>query len=96
MAKKLLIPQYSIRWLMAVTLVCAIVFSIFATARQEYLAGYGEDDSFWATGVSVAILSLVLVLVIHAMMFAAVWVFAQVTALFGRRRTHRDRVGEEP
>ena len=43
--KQVLIPQFSIRWLLLVTAVCAGVFSIFGLAVR---------GSHWAAGVSIA------------------------------------------
>ena len=73
---RMLIPQYTIRWLLAVMAACAVVFSIFALAVR---------GSPWARGVSVAILSLVVVLLIHAFVFAVLWVFSVVTSQILRR-----------
>jgi len=91
MASRTLIPQYSIRWLLAVMVGCALVFSIFALARREYLAGY--DQGCWAIGVSIAIVSLLGVLLIHALLFGVVWAFAEVMVLLPLRH---HRTGQSP
>ncbi len=78
MAKNILIPQYSLRWLLIVTAACGVVFSIFGVAAREYDATYKQGC--WATGVSIAILSLVCVLLIHAAVFGAVWVFSEAAS----------------
>lgn len=82
MDQSILIPRYSLRRLLGVSIGCAVVFSIFALARQEYLNGYKQGC--WATGISVAIISLVLVFLLHAAVFAVVWLLAELMA-FGRR-----------
>ncbi len=67
----MLIPQYSIRWLLALTAACAAVFSIFAL---------GLRGSQWAQGVSIGIVSLVVVLLVGAGLFALLWVFSVLTS----------------
>jgi hypothetical protein len=67
----MLIPQYTIRWMLGLMTVCAVVFSIFAAAMRGNQA---------AIGVSVAILALVVLLLVHAGMFGLVWLFSVVTA----------------
>lgn len=62
-----LIPQYSIRWLLAVTAGCAVVFSVLG------LAARGDR---WAMGVSIGVGSLVVLMGVYAMMFGVVWVFS--------------------
>ena len=69
----MLIPQYSIRWLLGLTTVCAVIFSIFAMALR---------GSFVAAGVSMAIIALVVVMLVHVVFFGLVWVFS---VIFSRR-----------
>lgn len=69
----MLIPQYTIRWLLTLTAACAVVFSVFGLAVQ---------GSQWAQGASVAIVALVVVLLIHAFLFVVVWVIAPLVPLF--------------
>ena len=66
-----LIPQFSIRWALGLMAGCAGIFSIFALAIRGYE---------WAAGVSIGILSLVLVMTIYALLFGAVWLFSLITA----------------
>lgn len=68
-----LIPQYSIRSMLAVTAVCAVLFSVFGAAAA---------GRRWALGVSIGLGSLVLMMAVYAAMFAFVWAFS----LLGRRR----------
>ncbi len=80
----MLIPQYTLRWLLAViTVCCVVVFPVFAMATHELLTGFRE--SCWASAVSIAIVSLVVVLFLHALLFTLVWVFSLVMSLFYRR-----------
>jgi hypothetical protein len=64
----MLIPQFSLRWLLTVTGMLAVVFLIFAQAAQ----GHG-----WAVGVSLAVCMLVAVMLVHGLLFFLVWVFAE-------------------
>ena len=73
----MLIPQFSLRWLLALTTVCAVVFSI---------VGLAVRGSQWAVAVSVGIGSAVVVIVIYGLVFALVWVFSVVMSAWGRRR----------
>lgn len=72
----MLIPQFSLRWLLALTTVCAVVFSI---------VGLAVRGSQWAVAVSVGIGSAVVVIVIYGLVFALVWVFSVVMSSLGRR-----------
>jgi hypothetical protein len=71
----MLIPQYSIRRLLALTTGCAAVSSVFGLAVR---------GSRWAQGVSIAIAALMVVLLIHAVFFIAVWLVSVVTGRFFR------------
>jgi hypothetical protein len=71
----MLIPQYSIRWLLALTTGCAAVFSVFGLAVR---------GSHWAQGVSIAIAALMVVLLIHAFFFTVVWLVSVATGSFFR------------
>jgi hypothetical protein len=73
--KQPLIPQFTIRWLLMLTAACAVVFSVFGLAVR---------GSGWAAGVSIAVVSVAVVLAVHASMFALVWAFSVATA--GSRR----------
>jgi len=75
--KAVLIPQFSIRWLLAVTAVCAVIFSI---------VGLGVRGSAWAAAVSIGIGSLVILMLIYGLLFAVVWVFSLTTRSLGRSR----------
>ena len=73
--RRVLVPQFSLRWLLAVTTVCAVVFSI---------AGLGLRGKTWAAGVSIGILSLVVLVAVYALVFALVWLFSALLSLVGR------------
>ena len=65
----MLIPQFSLRWLLALTTACAVAFSIFGLAVR---------GSPWAQGVSIAIVALAVVLMVHAFLFTLLWVFSVI------------------
>ena len=72
----MLIPQYSIRWLLVITAVCAGLFSIVGLAVR------GQS---WAIGVSVALGALVLTMLVYAAVFGLVWLASVLLAAMGRR-----------
>ena len=74
----MLIPQYSIRWMLMLTAVCGAIFSVFGLAVRGNMA---------ALGVSLAIVALVLALLANAAMFALVWLFSVVTDPMRRQPT---------
>ena len=73
-----LIPQFTIRWMLMLTAACAVVFSVFGLAVR----GNG-----WAAGVSIAVVSVAVALLVHASMFALVWAFSVTTAGSRRKRS---------
>ncbi len=77
-----LLPQYSLRWLLLVTTACAVLFSVFGFAVQGNKA---------AIGISVAVLSLGLLLLIFGLLFLLLWI---VSLFWGRVR--RRRKGNSP
>ena len=71
--KQILIPQYSLRWLLALPALFAVILPFFG------LAVAGKQ---WAAGISIAIVSLAIVLLVHAAVFGVVWTFSLVTTGF--------------
>lgn len=80
----MLVPQFSIRWLFAITALCAGVFSVVAL---------GVRGQRWAIGVTVAIASLVILMLAHAVLFGVIWLFASLT---GRGRDKDDETAGSP
>lgn len=74
---RMLIPQFSLRWVLGVTAVCAVFFLIAAQAKE---------GSAWATAVTIAVASLGMVLAVHAGMFFVVWLFSLLAPRWVRRR----------
>ncbi len=70
----MLIPQYSLRWLFGLTAVCAVISLITASA----LRGQG-----WAIGVTIGLVSLLVVIGVHVLLFAAVWLYSKLLARGG-------------
>lgn len=65
----MLIPRFSIRWLLLLTTVCAAFFFFLTFAVR------GEA---WAMGVTIGVGSLSIVFMVHALFFMAVWVMTEV------------------
>ena len=76
----MLVPQFSVRWLLALTGVCALLFWIFSRA----LGG-----SSWAVGISVVVISLIVVFCVHAVLFWLTWVLAVLLEQLKRPRPRR-------
>ena len=77
------IPQFTIRWLLGLMTVCGVVFSIVALAMRGH---------FWALGISVALGTLVLFMLIAACLFLIVWLFTG----FGASRNRTPDAGKSP
>lgn len=73
----MLIPQFTLRWLLGVTAAAAVIASIVALG----LRGHG-----WAQGASIALGTLAAAMLVYALLFAFVWRLAALTDLFRRRR----------
>jgi hypothetical protein len=73
----MLIPQFTIRWLLGVTAVCAVIFSIVAI---------GVRGTMWAAAVALGLGSLVVLMAIHAGLFGLTW---GIGALLSLRRGRR-------
>ena len=80
----MLIPQFTIRWLLALTAGCAVAFSLFGLAVQ------GKP---WAIGVSIGIGAVAIAFLAQAGAFAAVWLFSAITDPI---RSRRGRAGRSP
>ncbi|HUY31985.1 MAG TPA: hypothetical protein VMV69_04330 [Pirellulales bacterium] len=63
----MLIPQFSLRWVLAVTAACAVFSLILASALR---------GSPWAIALSVGVASLVVMLAFHGAVFFGVWLFS--------------------
>ena len=76
-ARRPLIPQFSVRWLLGVTAAVAVFFSIVAL---------GARGQAWAAAVAMAVLSLVVAMLVYAVGFGVVWLFSVVTLAFEGRK----------
>lgn len=65
----MLVPQFTIRWLLALTAVLAGVFSIVGLAVR------GRE---WAQGVSAGFVALVAGMVVYAALFALAWLAGEI------------------
>jgi hypothetical protein len=73
----MLIPRFSIRWLFVLTGVCALFFVVLAA---------GWRGEYWAGGVALAVLFLIVTLIVHAAVFWLAWLLYQ---MFGRGLSNR-------
>ncbi len=67
----MLIPRFSIRFLLLLTTVCGVFFFIVTLAVQ---------GSLWATAVSVAVVGVILSMLVQAGTFGVAWA---ITSFFG-------------
>ncbi|HEX4148671.1 MAG TPA: hypothetical protein VHY20_06775 [Pirellulales bacterium] len=81
----MLIPNFTLRWMLGMIVVMAVVFLIMSRA----LAG-----SVWAAGVSAAILTLALAGLVYAVLFAIVWLFGLAGSMVAKSRPAARRRGE--
>jgi len=65
----MLIPQFSLRWVLGITAAFGLLSLVLALAR---------GGSNWAMGVTIAVASLALTMLIHGGMFFLVWLFSLV------------------
>lgn len=65
--KHVLIPQFSLRWVLLATAVCGGLFLIAAQAKQ---------GSAWAAALTMATVALVVVMLVHGVMFFLLWLFS--------------------
>ncbi|MDH3718072.1 MAG: hypothetical protein OES79_08105 [Planctomycetota bacterium] len=75
----MLIPRFSLRWLFVLTGVCALFFVVLAA---------GWRGEYWAGGVAIAVLFLIVTLIIHAAVFWLAWLLYQ---MLGRSLSDRQR-----
>ena len=74
----MLIPRFSIRFLLLLTTLCAVFFSIVTLAVQ---------GSQWAIAVSVAVAGLALSMLVQASTFGVAWTVASFCGVFRRRES---------
>jgi hypothetical protein len=67
----MLIPQFSLRWMLAVITLLAVVFLVVSRAVQ---------GSAWAVGVSAAVLMLAVVMLVHGGLFFLIWLVSLMNA----------------
>ncbi|MCR4412474.1 MAG: hypothetical protein NUV77_08640 [Thermoguttaceae bacterium] len=83
----MLIPQFTIRWLLGVTAVSAVVFTI---------VGLAVRGSAWAQGVSAAFVALALAMLVYALLFGVVWLLAEAKAKLGKGEPGGSPFGADP
>jgi hypothetical protein len=68
----MLIPRFSLRWLLVLTTVCAVFFLIMRWANQ---------GSHWAVGIVTGVTALALAVLVHAAIFALAFVLSWLIGL---------------
>jgi hypothetical protein len=66
-----LLPRFTIRALLAMSTICAVAFLI---------AGMAYRGQYWAWGVTIAIVSLLITAAVHAAWFGVVYYFAKMSS----------------
>jgi hypothetical protein len=74
-ARSLLVPRFTIRTLLAILTAFAIIFVMIGTATR---------GQYWAWGVTIGLVSLIITAFTHAAWFGIVWLFVNMT--HGRSR----------
>jgi hypothetical protein len=72
----MLIPQFSLRWVLGVTAACGVLSLVAAMALR---------GSAWAMALTIAAASLAATLLVHGAMFFMVWLFSLIFAREPRR-----------
>ena len=70
----MVLPRYSLRWLLGLTTVCAVVSLILASTVR---------GDAWAIGAAVGLGSLLLLFVLHAGAFSVAWLLSQFLGAVG-------------
>jgi hypothetical protein len=65
----MLIPQFSLRWVLFVTAICAVI---------SLIAAFALRGTAWAMALTLGFASLSITLAAHGILFFAVWVFSLV------------------
>jgi hypothetical protein len=67
----MLVPRFSIRTTLGVVTIAAIVFVV---------AGMAIRGETWAWGITIAVITLAVTMLVHAAWFGIVWMFARMPA----------------
>lgn len=76
----MLLPRFTIRALLVMLTVCALV---------SVIAGMAYRGQTWAWGVTIGLLSLLVVALVHAAWFGVIWMFARMSPV--REKDQRQR-----
>jgi hypothetical protein len=80
----MIFPRYSLRVILVVTAICAVISLVLAQ---------GLRGKPWAAGMSMGLLAVVVTLALGALAFAVIWAFTTVFARLAERREASHRVG---
>lgn len=84
----MLIPQFSLRWVLGVTAFCGLL---------SYIGVLAKDGHAWAVALVVATGSLVVAMAAYALAFFVIWLFsASIRVVSGRGLAGKKVVTESP
>jgi hypothetical protein len=67
--RRILIPQFSLRWMLGLTTACAFLFAVFGMAARGHA---------WAIAISIGFASVALMAVVYALLFACTALAASI------------------
>ena len=83
----MIIPRYSLRWLLALLTVCGGLSMILA---------YAVRGQPWAIGATVGIAALSVMVALHAAAFSVAWLLTQFAYMFTGGNSTKDAGGQSP
>lgn len=83
----MVIPRFSIRWLLGLTAVCGAISLVLSYAAR------GEP---WGIGATVGLASFVLLFVLHAVAFCVAWLLSQIFAVTDVRSATDNPFAQSP
>ncbi|MEX2121451.1 MAG: hypothetical protein WD847_17815 [Pirellulales bacterium] len=76
----MLVPQFSLRWVLGLTAVAAVMSLVAAMAVR---------GSFWAAAITIALAALAVAMLVHGAMFFVIWLFSLVAPRSRRPASQR-------
>jgi hypothetical protein len=73
----MLLPRYSLRWLLVL---------ITASAGVSFILSFAWQGDFWAIGVMAGLGSVLLVMLLYALTFLTAWAVSQIEAAVFKQR----------
>jgi hypothetical protein len=83
----MIIPRYSLRWLLALITVCG---------GLSLILSYAFRGQAWAIGLMVGLGSLLLVIALHAAAFSVAWLLTQFSYMASGSSAAKGGIGDSP